>query len=524
MSTIVPQAFASDGHFGYIRGYVYDTETDPHTLSMTLQNCSGDLLHFDFSETSDLADWSEKVMDYMYDNQFLNIGATDDQVVEVMATMGGDCSILDILEVYEEADDLPDDTVLAPPPVFEVDIEFEDEVVEAVPTLYEVGVTPRIRHHSLERVERPKGDNMRIKLKEELKRLKGDKKLTKRQIRNFKKRVKKSTMLRNPDDNLLELKEDSGLEHINPVRLRNLKDEGADATHPIQMRGLYKAKENHHVLVNANLYVLAELDLQGKDYSDFVGKKVLVNGEAVRSEKTIKVDGMRLLPQGDSENNAPLNKWKAGISLYKDIDTTDESVWYTEYLDLLYDRGILSGYETGEFGGANPVTIGEIAKIVTEAAMHELDEDEDFAALSDKQKRHWAKRYLRHMKRYRLLDDVINPDRPATRAEVIRAVLKAYLVEVDAGETLEDIFPDTDDELIRKAYKLGIISGYPDGTFKPNGQINRAEIAKIITRAIEVLEEQDETLDEVDTMFEELEEMSDLELEDWLYDSAGDDA
>ncbi|MBT6068668.1 S-layer homology domain-containing protein [Candidatus Peregrinibacteria bacterium] len=520
------QAFASDSYFGYVKGYIYDTDTEPNTLSITLQDCDDEFIQLDFNETSDLEEWSTKIMDYMYDNQFLNIGA-DDEVVSVMATMGGDCSIVDILEVYEDSDDLEEGMVLAPVPTLYEDevveaVEYEDEVVEATEATFEMG--KKFQRRALQKLDKPKVDE-RAKLKGQLKKMKKERKLTKREIQQFRKKVEKSTKLRNPDDVAMRVKEGTGFEYSNSVKLRELKDESTTVGHPIQIRGKYQAKGDYHVLLNPNLHILATLEVGDEDFSEFLDKRVMVKGTAFRSNKKIQVSDIQLLPENESDKNDALNKWRAGVSLYHDIDTTDESVWYTEYLDLLYDRGVFSGYEDGSFGGANPVTIGEIAKIVAEAAMHELDDDENFEDLDEKHLKHWAKRYLRHMKRYSLLDNLADPDRPATRAEVIKAVLKAYDLNLSdfTSEDLPDVFPDTKDRFIRKAYKLGLISGYPDGTFKPNGQINRAEVAKIITRAIEILEEKNESLGEIESVFEEIEDMTDTELENWLYDSTGDD-
>jgi hypothetical protein len=37
---------------------------------------------------------------------------------------------------------------------------------------------------------------------------------------------------------------------------------------------------------------------------------------------------------------------------------------------------------------------------------------------------------------------------------------------------------------IQQAVELGIVKGYPDGSFKPNGEVNRAEFAALLVRAM----------------------------------------
>src|SRR5665648_77960 len=51
---------------------------------------------------------------------------------------------------------------------------------------------------------------------------------------------------------------------------------------------------------------------------------------------------------------------------------------------------------------------------------------------------------------------------------------------------LTDIAGATNLEAIQVCYDLGIIEGYPDGTFKPTQAVNRAEFAAMMTRALNV--------------------------------------
>lgn len=83
-----------------------------------------------------------------------------------------------------------------------------------------------------------------------------------------------------------------------------------------------------------------------------------------------------------------------------------------------------------------------------------------------------------------------------TRAELARlsvtllAQIKGCSVDAlvlsETGRSLDSIlakypFPDTSDRYVLAAYALGIISGYTDGTFRPNGAVTRVEAAKMLT-------------------------------------------
>ena len=69
-----------------------------------------------------------------------------------------------------------------------------------------------------------------------------------------------------------------------------------------------------------------------------------------------------------------------------------------------------------------------------------------------------------------------------TRAEMCALAVHAYGLITKNAIELErtDYFSDTTDPTILMAYELGIVSGYPDGTFQPDKPLTRQEFFKII--------------------------------------------
>ena len=69
-----------------------------------------------------------------------------------------------------------------------------------------------------------------------------------------------------------------------------------------------------------------------------------------------------------------------------------------------------------------------------------------------------------------------------TRAEMCALAVHAYGLITKNAIELErtDYFSDTTDPTILMAYELGIVSGYPDGTFRPDKPLTRQEFFKII--------------------------------------------
>lgn len=96
-------------------------------------------------------------------------------------------------------------------------------------------------------------------------------------------------------------------------------------------------------------------------------------------------------------------------------------------------------------------------------------------------------------------DEAFRPNKPLSRAEVT-AMLNRLLVCENVEENSE--FPDINmwaKESINALTNLGIINGYPDGTFKPNKDITRAELAVILSRILDLNSNIDTTVSFTDT-------------------------
>lgn len=97
----------------------------------------------------------------------------------------------------------------------------------------------------------------------------------------------------------------------------------------------------------------------------------------------------------------------------------------------------------------------------------------------------WFEPSLREMQQLDLLPSSFagfDLSKDITRAEMCE--LAVYAFEKITGYSIipdaTDYFSDTSEAYIVKAYELGIVSGYPDGTFKPNAKLTRQEFFQII--------------------------------------------
>ena len=84
------------------------------------------------------------------------------------------------------------------------------------------------------------------------------------------------------------------------------------------------------------------------------------------------------------------------------------------------------------------------------------------------------------------LDGTFKPEENITRAEFAKIIVSATdTLDTSSESSFTDV--STDDwyyYYVSSAYKNGFIKGYPDGTFRPNDYITRADICTIVSRSL----------------------------------------
>lgn len=103
---------------------------------------------------------------------------------------------------------------------------------------------------------------------------------------------------------------------------------------------------------------------------------------------------------------------------------------------------------------------------------------------------HWASREIKLAKELELVsgysEGTFKPNNNVTRAEFVIMVSRTFSIPVGSGSYSQ--FKDLSDHFAKQSimslYNLGIINGYQDGTFKPNNPITRAEVVTILSKLI----------------------------------------
>jgi len=157
---------------------------------------------------------------------------------------------------------------------------------------------------------------------------------------------------------------------------------------------------------------------------------------------------------------------------YKDVKETD---WFYTYVTDLSSKGIVNGYPEGVFKPSSPLTCGEALKLILLATGYGEQKPTNS---------HWASGYLDTAVKKGIVKsgEITNLDAPITRLMVAHITAKALsFLESD----IKSPFADTDDGYVLTLYRQGIVEGSSDTgvrLFKPNDNINRAEVSTIVWR------------------------------------------
>lgn len=173
------------------------------------------------------------------------------------------------------------------------------------------------------------------------------------------------------------------------------------------------------------------------------------------------------------------------VSKFKDVKVGD---WFVETVSKLVGRGGIDGYPDGTFRPNNTITRAEFTKILVSTLGHE-----DLPRTGS----HWASGYISKAEEIKLVEkgELKDIDKPITRNEMAKMAANAldYLGEShnkDRDKFKNEIkdfnqIPKAYQDYVLKVYSKGIITGYPDGTFKGDRGLTRAEASTVIIRIID---------------------------------------
>lgn len=188
------------------------------------------------------------------------------------------------------------------------------------------------------------------------------------------------------------------------------------------------------------------------------------------------------------------------MALMRGIDVPEftdvpKDAWYHDYVyDLVY-RGVVNGMTATTYEPEGKLTRAQFVKLLA-CSLEEAETLKTYEGqhpFTDSEG-HWAEAYIAWAKDKGIVEGVsateFDPEAPITREQMAtifgRYALKQG-IELPKDAAPAESFPDADkiSEYAREFVELmriaGILNGYEDGTFRPQGNATRAEAAKLFS-------------------------------------------
>ena len=223
--------------------------------------------------------------------------------------------------------------------------------------------------------------------------------------------------------------------------------------------------------------------------------------------KTVNADrnGLKNVATAVSNETAPKTADAVEVDVERDYDPVRPVGPSKPKLNKEDHYAYIVGYPDGLVHPERNITRAEVSTIFFRMLLDESRED--FWAqenwFSDVPADKWFNNAVSTLANAGLItgypDGSFKPNANITRAEFATIAIRFFLEEgVEITENnLTDVKGHWAEANINLAYALGLINGYPDGTFRPNQLITRAEAMTIVNRVLERAPHKDHLLDDM---------------------------
>lgn len=167
--------------------------------------------------------------------------------------------------------------------------------------------------------------------------------------------------------------------------------------------------------------------------------------------------------------------------VFKDVSNDH---WAQKAIKYIKEQKWIIGRTEELYMPENSITRGEAATIICRVL--NLNPDEESTIFKDVSE-HWAKGYINAISKLGVVEGYENgefkPDKGITREEIAKVLskLSSEKITIDSYLAYTDVNRESwSYEYIKELSEKHIINGYEDGTFKPQKEVTRAEMAKMI--------------------------------------------
>lgn len=167
--------------------------------------------------------------------------------------------------------------------------------------------------------------------------------------------------------------------------------------------------------------------------------------------------------------------------------------WAEKYINEIVEKGIASGDAAGTFRPNDPISREEFCKLIVLAAGIDPVETPELHFSDREEIAPWAVPYVSAAVNSGIIAGYENkcfkPERNVSRAEIAAMVIRVLGTKEPTAKAIDfsdlNVIPDWALVSVEKAVNKGIISGFPDKTFRAANSATRAQAAKIISKMIE---------------------------------------
>ena len=198
----------------------------------------------------------------------------------------------------------------------------------------------------------------------------------------------------------------------------------------------------------------------------------------------------------DSKGNAKTEysvtlKDKSGNTVSGETDASGQLI-----LPAAEHKAYIVGYEDGTFKPENNMTRAEAAAIFARNIAERKGENisSGKSSFTDVNSKLWYNNSIAYLEKYNIIsgynDGTFRPEEQITRAEFVTMCMRFYGMFEDITASNKNIFNDVPKShwasgYIYNAIAMKWIEGYADGTFKPDSNITRAEVVAIVNRVLD---------------------------------------
>lgn len=190
-------------------------------------------------------------------------------------------------------------------------------------------------------------------------------------------------------------------------------------------------------------------------------------------------------------NNGNGNQEIQDQPVFSDVPTEH---WAYTYIEKLADLAVVNGSDDGNFYPDQSVTRAEFAQMLTKTMQLQQNGEAEFSDVAEDA---WYYHAVTCMASQGLVkgyeDGTFRPDANITREEMAVILDRAVLMqgieispETEITFTDEDAIADYAADAVKEITSLGLLQGFPDGSFGPGRNATRAEVSAVIFRSLHI--------------------------------------